>query len=175
MDIADVEVFGVFLQSLGHACVNLQLIAGEEAAGACSVDPGSWYPAARFRELFEHVVGCFPNPEPLRERIGTEMMKLWYEHGPGRSIIASAVDFLRYQTGSEGYHSLVRGPESNKGAFSLLELDEPRGRAIIRSTTPFDRAMERGVLLGGLKLTGEVGYVKIENTPDASTFHVEFH
>jgi hypothetical protein len=175
VETSDVEVMGVFLQALANACLNLHLLAGEEAALACDVEPMSWYPASRFEELFQRVVGRFPTSEPVRERIGTEMMRLWYDPGPGRSIIATAADFLRYQTGSEGYHSLTRGPADQKGAFSLVELDEARGLAVVRSTTPFDRAMERGVLLGGLRLTGEATFARVENAPDPSTFRVEYH
>jgi hypothetical protein len=166
---------GVFLQALANACLNLHLLAGDEAVEACAVEPMRWYPASRFEELFQRVVGRFPTPEPVRERIGVEMMRLWYDPGPGRSIISRAADFLRYQTGSEGYHSLTRGPADRKGAFTLAELDEARGRAVVRSTTPFDRAMERGVLLGGLRLTGEVTFAQVENEADRSTFNVEYH
>lgn len=170
-----VEVLGVFQQSLARACMNLDLIAGEEALEACNVEPNVWYPARRFQELTKHVVSRFSNPDPMLERIGIEMMKLWYDPGPGRGIIRTAVDFLRYQTGSEGYHSLVRGPETDKGVFSLVEVDEERGRAVVRSTTPFSRTMERGVLAGGLRLTGEIVFVEVRNEPDPSTFAIEFH
>jgi hypothetical protein len=175
MAIVDVEVMGVFLQALGNACVNLHLLAGEEAVEACSVEPMVWYPASRFAELFESVVGRFPTPDPVQERIGIEMMKLWYDPGPGRGIIKTAADFLRYQTGSLGYHSLTRGPAEQKGGFSLVELNEATGRATVRSTTPFDRTMERGVLLGGLRLTGDARFVRVDNDADRSVFHVEYH
>jgi hypothetical protein len=170
-----VEVVGVFLQALARACVNLHLIAVEEAAEATAVEPMAWVPASRFIDLFERVLSRFPSPDPLKERIGMEMMKLWYDPGPGRSIIKTAIDFLHYQTGSEGYHSLTRGPEEAKGAFALVALDEKNGRATVRSTTPFDRTMERGVLIGGLKLTGDAHYVSVDNTEDGSIFHIELH
>jgi hypothetical protein len=174
-ETGDVEVMGVFLQALANACLNLHLLAGDEAVEACDVEPMRWYPASRFEELFQRVVGRFPTPEPVRERIGIEMMRLWFDPGPGRGIITSAADFLRYQTGSEGYHSLARGPAEQKGAFTLIELDEARGLAVVRSTTPFDRAMERGVLLGGTRLTGDATFARVDNDSDRSTFRVEYH
>jgi hypothetical protein len=175
MSAEEVEVMGVFLQALARACVNLHLLVGQEAADACAVEPMVWYPANRFVELFERVTGRFPNADPIKERIGAEMMKLWYDPGPGRGIIKTAVDFLKYQTGSEGYHSLTRGPDDHKGAFALAELDEKSGHALVKSTTPFDRTMERGVLLGGLKLTGDVHFVAVDNSKDRSAFQIELH
>jgi hypothetical protein len=173
--VASVEVLGVFQGSLARASVNLELLAGREAAEACNVEPVAWYPASRFQELVRQVVSRYPSPDPILERIGIEMMKLWYDPGPGRSIIRTSVDFLRYQTGSEGYHSLVRGPDAEKGAFTLVDLDEATGHAVIDSSTPFSRTMERGVLLGGLRLTGDANYVNVTNAPDPSRFVIEFH
>lgn len=170
-----VEVLGVFVQSLATACLNLRVIAGGEVEAACRVDPMTWYPARRFEELFGRVVSRFPQSDPMRERIGMEMMKLWYDPGPGRGIVKTAADFLHYQTGSEGYHSIVRGPEPAKGRFALERYDEETGRAVVRSSTPFDRTMERGVLLGGLRLTGDAAFVSVDNSLDPSVFHVEFH
>jgi hypothetical protein len=175
MSTVGVEVMGVFLQALARACVNLRLLVGQEAAAACAVEPGVWYPASRFVDLFERVTGRFPTPEPIKERIGVEMMKLWYDPGPGRAIIKTAVDFLRYQTGSAGYHSLTRGPADAKGAFLLEALDEGGGRAVVCSTTPFDRTMERGVLIGGLGLTADIRFVSVDNAADPSIFAIEIH
>lgn len=167
----DVEVKGVFLSSLASACLNLQVIAGSDAGGA--VDPIGWYPAGRFRDLFELVDRRFASPDPIKERIGIEMMRLWYQHG-GRAVAPTGVAFLRFQTGSEGYRSIVRGSSSATGEFTIEKLDETRGIAVVRSTTPFDRSMERGVLLGGMQAPGDLLYVDVVNREDVSTFHIRF-
>jgi hypothetical protein len=103
------------------------------------------------------------------------MMKLWYDRGPGRSVVERGIDFLHHQTGSQGYHGVTRGPAEQVGAFSLTALDEERGTARVSSTTPFDRTMERGVLLGGLRLAGDLVYVDVENHTDPSVFEIRFH
>src|SRR5262245_24583301 len=120
----DVEVLGVFLQSFAGACVNLKILAGEEAESLARADPNVWCPGDRFRTAFAALEKRFQSFDPIKERVGVEMMRLWYEHGPGRSIVKRGVDFLRFQTGSEGYGSVVRGPAAAIGAFTLEHLDE---------------------------------------------------
>lgn len=171
----DIELLGVFLQSLAAACVNLRIVAGEEAAEILSVQTREWYPAARYVSFLEGLSRRYADFEPIKERIGAEMMRLWYTLGPGRSVIRSGVDFLRYQTSSAGYHSVVRGPAEGTGSFTLESIDEQEGRARVRSTSPFDRTMERGILLGGMSLTGDLSYVEVDNAADPSVFHIEFH
>jgi len=171
----EIELSGVFLQSFGRACKNLHILASERVEEILATRPDGWYPAASFVTLFHAIETRYRDFEPIKERIGVEMMKLWYELGPGRSLVSSGVDFLRFQTGSQGYHSVVRGPSTAVGAFSLQELDEGAGRARVASTTPFDRTMERGVLLGGMQLAGDLVYVDVRNAPDPSTFELTFH
>jgi len=174
-NLGESEVLGVFVASFFRACVHLNILMGDEVAALGDVRPDEWLPAARFTSAFASLDRRFRNFEPVKERIGIEMMRLWYELGPGRSIVKRGVDFLHYQTGSEGYHSVVRGPAAEIGAFTLEALDESAGRARVRSTTPFDRSMERGVLVGGMKITGDLAYVAVDNAADPDVFEIELH
>lgn len=81
------------------------------------------------------------------------MMKFWYEVGPGKQHVKRGTDFLRFRTSSEGYNSVIRGDPARIGEFTLVDLNEKEGTAVVRSTTPFDKDMERGVLGGGMALT----------------------
>lgn len=174
-NLAGSEVLGVFVASFFRACVHLNILMGDEVAALGDVKPDEWLAAAQFTAAFASLDRRFRNFEPIKERIGIEMMRLWYDFGPGRSIVKRGVDFLHYQTGSEGYHSVVRGPAEQIGAFTLEALDESAGRARVRSTTPFDRSMERGVLVGGMKVTGDLAYVAVDNGGDRDLFEIEFH
>ncbi len=175
MAIADVELLGVFLQSLAAACVNLQIVAADQAAAILATQAGSWYPAAHYINFLDSLAARYTHFDPIKERIGAEMMRLWFEHGPGRALIHSGVGFLRYQTSSEGYHSVVRGPAAATGSFALEYIDEAAGRARVRSSTPFDRTMERGILLGGMGLTQDLVYLDVSNADDPSLYQIEFH
>ena len=168
------ELLGIFLQSFGNACVNLRLLFGEQAESLLASTPDGWYPASAFFEAVRSIEARFPDPEPIKERLGIEMMKLWYERGPGRSIVKRGVDFVRFQTGSNGYHSVVRGPAHAVGEFALEALDEQQGRAQVRSSTAFDRTIERGVLIGGLQLAGDVEFVDVDNSEDPSVYRIRF-
>ena len=168
------ELLGIFLQSFGNACVNLKLLLGEQAEVLLSSKPDHWYSAGRFFDAVRSIEARFPDPAPIKERLGIEMMKLWYEHGPGRAIVKRGVDFVRFQTGSNGYHSVVRGPAALVGEFALEAIDEEQGRATVRSTTAFDRTMERGVLIGGVQLAGDLEYVDVDNSVDPSVYRIRF-
>lgn len=169
------EVAGVFLLSLARACVNLRVLVGADVDELVKqTRPDGWYPARLFEDAVSVIGTRFKDPDPVLERVGAEMMRLWYEEGPGRSIAKTGRDFLRFQAGSEGYRSLVRGPDARVGAFVLEAIDEAAGSAWVASSTPFPRALERGVLLGGVQLAGDLDYVNVTNDEDPSRFHVVF-
>jgi hypothetical protein len=170
----DIELLGIFLQSFGRACVNLKLLLGEQADTLLSSVADGWYPANAFLGAVRAIEARFPDPGPIKERLGVEMMTLWYEQGPGRSIVKRGVDFLQFQTGSNGYHSVVRGPAVQVGEFALEELDERAGSARVRSSTVFDRTIERGVLIGGMQLAGDLEYVDVDNDADPSVYRIRF-
>ena len=121
--------------------------------------------------MFKH----YENPKPILEKVGAEMMFSWYSLGPGKEIIKRGVDFLHFQSGSEGYASVVRGPEEGVGSFKLMEIDEKEGNALIYSTTPFDKNLERGVIIGGMSAPGDLSYINVDNDEDAQRFRIEFH
>lgn len=171
---ADVELSGVFVGSFARACVNIGILGGGEIDELVAAAPGEFHSADRFVAVLASLERRFRSFEPIKERIGVEMMRLWYELGPGRSIVRRGVDFLHHQTGSEGYHGVVRGPADRVGSFSLLHIDEDRGEAEVRSSSPFDRAMERGILLGGMQLAGDLVFVDVTNHRDPSRFEIRF-
>lgn len=170
-----VELLGVFVHSFARACVNLQILGSSEVDALLAIPPESWVPGERFSATLASIARRFDDPAPILERVGEEMMVLWYEHGPGRQLVHGGMEFLRFQTGSEGYRSVVRGPEEALGSFTLEHLDPASGRARVRSTTPFDRTMERGVLIGGMKLAGDLVYVDVDNSGDPSVYEIRFH
>jgi hypothetical protein len=73
------------------------------------IKPDEWYPLEQVLDILNIVGEKYSDPAPIFERIGIEMMSLWYSQGPGKEIIKRGVDFLHFQTSSEGYYSVVRG------------------------------------------------------------------
>ncbi|OIP40067.1 MAG: hypothetical protein AUK47_09015 [Deltaproteobacteria bacterium CG2_30_63_29] len=169
-------VMGATLQGFAQACVNLNIIAGRETSGALTeIDIMSFVPFERLREIERIVLMVYEDSGPILERVGFEMMMGWYRFGPGKHIVKTGADFLRFQTGSQGYASVVKGPESKVGIFRLQELDEKKGTALIHSTTPFEKNLERGVIIGGMTAPGDLDYVEVVNTQDPQWFNIEFH
>ena len=171
----ELKVHGATIQGFAQACINLNIVAGSKAADLISeIEVNSWYPFGRLREIERIVSDSYEHAGPILERVGTEMMLGWYKFGPGKEIINRGVDFLYFQTGSQGYASVVVGPEELVGSFSLEEIDETNGKAVILSTTPFNKDLERGVIIGGMSAPGDLDYVDVQNDEDEHHFRIEF-
>ncbi len=170
------EIFGATIHGFAQACINLSVVAGTKASSLASdIEVTGWYPFNRLRECENVVIEHYENHEAILEKVGTEMMLSWYQLGPGKEIIERGVDFLHFQSGSQGYSSVVRGPKEVVGTFDLVEVDEKEGKAIIHSTTPFDKNLERGVIIGGMSAPGDLDFIRVENDDDECIFKIEFH
>ncbi len=169
------EVLGNMIQGYASACKNLRLIAGERALKLTEdIDYNKWYPLERWQELGMIIEAEYENPGPIMEMVGIEVMQGWYNHGPGKEVIHNCIDFLKYQTGSNGYKSVVKGDSSIVGDFKLVFCDEEKHQAKVESTTPFNRDMERGILIGGMKVPGQDSYVSVDNSENPDIFLITF-
>jgi len=54
------------------------------------------------------------------------------------------------------------------------ELDEEGGKARIHSTTPFNKDLERGVIIGGMTAPGDLDYIDVKNDKNPQIFVIEF-
>jgi hypothetical protein len=171
----ELVVFGATLQGFAQACINLNIVAGAKAENLLGeIEVTGWYPFDKLREIEKVVLEAYESSGPILERVGMEMMLGWYNYGPGKEIIKKGVDFLHFQTGSQGYASVVKGPETSVGSFSLESLDEGSGQARINSTTPFNKDLERGVIIGGMTAPGDLDFIDVKNDEDPQIFHIEF-
>ena len=141
----ELKVFGATLQGFTQACINLNIVAGNKATDLLGdIEITGWYPFEKLLEIEKVVSEAYENSAPILERVGMEMLQSWYNYGPGKEFINTGVDFLHFQTGSQGYTSVVKGPQDSVGSFNLEFLDEEEGKAKINSTTPFNKDLERG-------------------------------
>ena len=171
----DLTVFGATLQGFAQACINLNIVAGTKAENIIEdIEVAGWYPFEKLREIERVVFETYENSGPIFERVGMEMMLSWYNFGPGKGIIKKGVDFLHFQTGSQGYASVVKGPEDLVGSFNLEFLDEEGGQARINSTTPFNKDMERGIIIGGMTAPGDLDFIDVKNDENPQIFNIEF-
>lgn len=169
----EVHIHGTLLLSLEQACINLKFyIDAEMRRFLDQVRPDAWYPFSHFAGVMNIVSSRYAQPAPIAEQIGVEMMRSWYHHGPGREIIKRGIDFLHFQTSSQGYTSVMQGPAELMGDFTLESLDDEGGTAVVVSSTPFDKNLERGILLGGLGLPGDLVYINVDNSSDPQRYEI---
>jgi hypothetical protein len=174
-DASELVVFGATIQGFAQACINLNIVAGAKAENLIEeIEVTGWYPFDKLRKIEKVVVEAYENSGPILERVGMEMMLGWYNFGPGKEIIKKGVDFLHFQTGSQGYASVVKGPEKKVGSFNLEFLDEASGQARINSTTPFNKDLERGVIIGGMTAPGDLDFIDVKNDESPQIFQIEF-
>lgn len=172
----EMMVHGSLMLGYARACMNLNIVAGRRATEMLEgIDLQKWYPLSRWHALERIVVQSYRNAPPIMLKVGIEMMSMWYHHGPGQTLIDSGSRFLRFQTEGGGFQSVVLGSADAVGEFKLLEFDSQRGHAVVYSSTPFNRDMERGVLIGGVMAPGDLDYVDVVSSDDPNRLVVEFH
>jgi len=171
----ELKVFGATLQGFARACIDLNIIVGPEAKKIVSnIEINKWYPFKRLRDIESIVIENYKNAGPILEKAGAEMMITWFNFGPGKQIIKGGIDFLKFQTSSQGYSSVVKGPKDIVGAFELVEIDEENRKGLIHSTTPFNKDLERGIIIGGMSAPGDLDYIDVNNDDDRRYFRIEF-
>ncbi len=170
------SVLGATLHGFAQACINLNVVAASEVSDLLKdIEMRGWYPFERLYVLELRVTAAYDNAGPILERVGAEMTLAWYHHGSGKDIVKRGVDFLHFQAGSQGYHSMVKGPEKQVGSFDLLEIDEARGSALIHSTDPLNKDLERGLIIGGMSAPGDLDFIDVDNSDSPQRFKIEFH
>ncbi len=171
-----VMVSAALILAFKAACINLNFLVDDEVKVFLdSVQPEEWHPLERYEHMINVITSKYVDPAPILEQIGVEIINVYYHFGPGKSDFQRGVDFLRFQTSSRGYYSIIRGTPEQLGDFSLAELNESAGRAVVKSTTPFSKDLERGILRGGLAVTQDLMYIDVDNSQDPQTYLIEFH
>jgi hypothetical protein len=158
------ESLGIILLGMVSAFERIKVISGEKAAYLSrDTDPNQWYPLKQFFDLLDALTAGGRDVSPILFRAGNEFIRMWFFEGPGHTFINSGVDFLRYQTGSDGYSSVVRGPVEEVGRVDLTELDETAGTARILSVNPFPPEFDRCVFYGGILAPGDMEWAEVSS------------
>jgi hypothetical protein len=156
------EIMGVVLSGLIKSFKNINIISGDKAARlAANIQPTEWYPVHHFYLLLDSLTAENKDISSILLRAGMEFIEDWYVNGQGNKLINSSIDFLKFQAGSEGYKSVVRGAPDQVGRVDMAELEENLGRAVLVSTTPFPLDFERGVFYGGMLYPGDMEFVDV--------------
>ncbi|MCF8041563.1 MAG: PAS domain S-box protein [Desulfarculaceae bacterium] len=158
------ELSGAVLLGMVSAFQRIHVISTEKATSLLrGIDPEQWYPLANYFEFLEALTAGGRDVSPILFRAGAEFIRMWYWDGPGHTYVDGGIDFLRFQAGSNGYSSVVRGPAEEVGFVELSELDETAGLARIVTKNPFPAEFDRGVFHGGVLAPGDVEWVEVIN------------
>jgi two-component system NtrC family sensor kinase len=168
-----IQVLGVPFLAFRQVMSGFHLLCAPELeAFLQQVRYNAWYPAAPMLQLFQYLV-TYADPGPILEQIGMELAQLLSGYDEWQAVFRSGEDFLRAHQDSRLYYTFVKGPRALIGAFSLRTIDVAAGRASLHSSTPFRRELERGFILGGLRLTHSFAYIQIDNSQDAHNFQID--
>lgn len=157
------EVSGAFLLGLVNSFQNLNVLPTSESLRHLGdIDPTGWYPYAQFIGLLDEVREAVPRAGSILFRAGIHFVRLWYDHGPGKTMVHSGRDWLFANQFSGGYNSVVRGgPKEDIGWCIMQEIDEDAGVAVYENVTPLPPEYVRGVFYGGCLLFNDMDYLEV--------------
>ncbi|MDZ4075806.1 MAG: GGDEF domain-containing protein [Hylemonella sp.] len=182
--LAHGEVAGSFLLGLVQSFYNLSTLPqGGLAFDLGEIDPEGWYPHALLIDTLHSIQKAIPASDSLFFRAGIHFLRIWYEHGPGKDLIHSSMDWLHANDESGGYNTVVRGGSKDEiGWCRVLSVDEAAGVAVIENVMPLPMEYVKGVFYGGCLIFDDLDYVRVEGTPlpyegnpTFNKFHITVH
>jgi signal transduction histidine kinase len=157
------EVAGSFLLGLVESFHGVNsLPQGGMNLRISEIDPAQWYPHAMLIDALNDIEQALPSQNVLF-RAGVNFLRIWYEHGPGKTLIHSGLDWLHANDASGGYNSVVRGGSRDEIGWCLLQsIDVEAGIAVFENVMPLSPDFVKGVFYGGCILFDDMEYVDVE-------------
>lgn len=158
------EVAGSFLLGLVESFYQLQILPqGDVSLRTNELSPEKWYPYSTLIATLRSVDQAVPSSANVFFRAGVNFLRIWYEHGPGKTMIHSGLDWLYANSESQGYNSVVRGGNRNEIGWCLLQsIDEKAGIAVYENVMPLDAEFVKGIFYGGCVLFDDMDYVDVQ-------------
>lgn len=158
------EVAGSFLLGLVQSFYNLNALPqGGLNFDLGQIDPEGWYPHALLIDALSSIREAIPASDSLFFQAGVHFLRIWYEHGPGKSMIHSTLDWLHANDESGGYNTVVRGGTKDEiGWCRVQSIDEQAGIAVIENVMPLTVEYVKGVFYGGCLIFDDLDYVSVE-------------
>lgn len=168
------EVSGAFLYGIVGAFHQLNALP-ESGLNLPDIDPTEWYSYSLFIETMRTIESAQPSEE-LMFQAGVYFIRAWYDHGPGKELVFSTLDWIHANDTSGGYNTVVRGGTKEEiGWCHLKSLDTQKGVAVYENIMPLYGKFLKGVFYGGCLLFDDTEYVDVvfETQPclENSNFH----
>jgi hypothetical protein len=157
------EVSGAFLLGLLNSFHNLNVLpASDSIRELGTLDPTGWYPFGQLMDLLQEIHSEVPRAGAILFRAGVHFIRLWYEYGPGKTMVKSGRDWIFANQNSAGYNSVVRGGSKDEvGWCNIQKIDEHAGIVVYENVTPLSPDYVRGVFYGGCLLFDDMDYVDV--------------
>ena len=166
MKSAKGQVAGSFLLGLVQSFYNLSILPqGGMTLEVGQIDPENWYPHSVLIDTLHTIEKTFPASRSIFFRAGINFLRIWYECGPGKTMIHSGLDWLYANKESGGYNSVVRGGSKDEIGWCLLQsIDEKAGIAVYENVMPLSFEYVKGVFYGGCILFDDMEFVTVDGT-----------
>jgi signal transduction histidine kinase/DNA-binding response OmpR family regulator/HPt (histidine-containing phosphotransfer) domain-containing protein len=158
------EISGTFLLGLITSFHNLNVIPHHSLAfDVESITPMDWYPYSCLIDTIKVIEETVSTSSSVLIRAGINFLNIWYEQGPGKSMIFSSMDWIRCNQESGGYNTVVRGGTKDEiGWCKILSLDERAGIVIFENVMPLMGDYLKGIFYGGCALFNDLAYVAVD-------------
>lgn len=157
------QVSGAFLLGLLASLHNVKSLPQSDIhLRADDINPMAWYPYSMLISTLEQLTSTVPSSNILFFA-GINFLRIWYEDGPGKTMIQSGLDWLHANDESGGYNSVVRGGAPEEiGWCRLQSIDTERGLAVYDNVVALPADYVRGVFYGGCILFDDMEYVDVQ-------------
>lgn len=156
------EVSGAFLWGLRESFSALRLLPAG-SFGLDNVSQDEWYPYHRLVDALNEIE-TYASPAVLF-KAAVLFMQAWYEHGPGKSMISSGLEWLKANDTGGAYGTVVRGgTEDEIGICRNLEYDPDKGTVVIENIMPLPSSYLKGVFYGGCILFDDIDCYLVEES-----------
>jgi diguanylate cyclase (GGDEF)-like protein/PAS domain S-box-containing protein len=171
------EVSGAFLLGLVESFQNLSLLPLGEGVSIhlSQVNPLQWYPQNLLINVLQGIQEAHPS-EDILFQAGVNFLRIWYEQGPGKTMINSGLDWLYANNDSGGYNSVVRGGNRDEIGWCLLQsIDEEAGIAVYENVMPLSPDFVKGVFYGGCVLFDDMEWVEVDSVSEPYASNPSFY
>ena len=154
------EISGAFLLGLEQSFLSLRVLPRDGLASRTqAIDPEGWYPYDQLVDTLDDIAERVPAAGAILFRAGIHFIRLWYEHGAGKTMIHSGRDWLYANLKSGGYNTVVRGgPREEIGWCDIQRIDEDAGVVVYENVNPLAPDFVRGIFYGGCLLFDDMDY-----------------
>lgn len=156
-------ISGAYLIALLESFVDIKLIDQSRLPYVVeSLESTGWYPYHYLLDTITLTEEILPDSNSFLFWAGTRFMELWYQNGPGKTMLFSGMDWVYGNENGEGYRSVARGAPHEIGWTRNLVVNLEEGFALVENVMPLSAEFLRGIYYGGFLIFDDMTYFDTE-------------